>query len=103
MDIHGVEIDKVTIGVLCDDDLCSVQTIGQPSNVNNVIDGDSNAPLNDGTLDKGHVISLVIGVSSTVISVLIAVPTLIITIWRIYKCVKPKKANGMLKEPLMNT
>ena len=43
VDIHGVEIDKVTIGVPCDDDLCSVQTVGQPSNVNNVIDGDSNA------------------------------------------------------------
>ena len=103
VDIYGVEIDKVTLGVLCDDDLCLVQTVGQPSNVNNIIDGDSNALLDDGTLDKGHIISLVIGVSSTVISVLIAVPTLIIAIWRIYKCVKPNTANGMLREPFMST
>ena len=106
--IHGVEIDKVTIGVLCDDDLCLVKTLGQPTNNNNIA-GDLNASPDDQTLDKGHIISLVIGVSSTVISVVIAVPTLIVAIWSIYKCVKGdlkhgiKPSTAMLRESLINT
>ena len=89
VDIYGVEIDKVTVGVLCDDDMCSIKTLGQPTNANtSTIAGDSNSSPDDGSLDKGHIISLVIGVSSTVISVLIAIPTLIVAIWSIYKCVK---------------
>ena len=87
MDIRGVEIDKVTVGVLCDDDLCLVKPLEQPTNANTIA-GDSNSSPDDGSLDKGHIISLVIGVSSTVISVLIAIPTLIVAIWSIYKCVK---------------
>ena len=58
VDIHGVEIDKITIGVLCEDDLCSIKTLGLPTNDNTI------APPDDGNLDKGHIISLVIGVSS---------------------------------------
>lgn len=108
VDIHGVEIDKVTIGVLCDDDLCLVKTLGQPTNDNNIA-GDLNASPDDRTLDKGHIISLVIGVSSTIISVLIAIPTLIVAIWSIYKCVKgdhkhsTKPRTAMLRESLINT
>ena len=103
VDIHGVEIDKVTLGVLCEDDLCLVKAQGQPTD-DDSLGNDSNSPPNDGALDKGHIISLVIGVSSTVISVLIAVPTLIVAIRSIYKCVKgdtKKHSTGMLREPIL--
>ena len=43
MDIHGVEIDKVTVGVLCDDDLCLVKPLEQPT-IANTIAGNSNSP-----------------------------------------------------------
>ena len=66
MDIHGVEIDSPTVGVLCDDDLCLIKTIGQPTN-DNPTAGDSNSSPDDGKLDKRHIISLVIEVSFTAI------------------------------------
>ena len=102
VDIHGVEIDKVTIGVLCDDDLCSIKILGQSTNDNTI------APPDDGNLDKGHIISLAIGVSSTAISVLIAIPTLIVAFWSIYKCVKGdinhriKPSAAKLRDSLLN-
>ena len=109
VDIYGVEIDKITIGVLCDDDLCSIKTLGQPTNANtSTIAGDSNSSPDDGKLDKGHIISLVIGVSSTVISVLIAIPTLIVAFWSIYKCIKcdtkhrNKPSATILRDSLLN-
>ena len=107
VDIYGVEIDKVIIGALCDDDLCSIKLLGQPTNDNTA--RDSNASPDDQTLDKGHIISLAIGIPSTVISILIAIPTLIVAIWSIYKCVRVegkftiKPSTAMLRESLIRT
>ena len=103
VDMYGVEIDKVIIGVLCDDDLCSVNILEQPTNYN--IAGEPDDFPGDLTLDKGHIISIVVGVCSTVISALIAIPTLVVAIWSIHKCIKGEVKHSTnpskLSEPLI--
>ena len=90
MDMYGVEIDKVTVNPFCaeSDMECSVTILEVPTNVL----GHSTLTPDDQRWNKGHIISLAVGLSSTLAPVIIAIPTLIIAIWSMYKCVtEPSK------------
>lgn len=106
VDIHGVEIDKIVVGVLCGSEgACLVKIYGEP----NESQIRSESQQDEERWNRGNIISLAVGLTSTVISIIIAIPAFIAAVWSIYKC-----ANGgelrkkltvrisKLKEPLID-
>lgn len=109
VDIYGFETDEVILGAICDDGKCSVTITGHPDNDNDVQRQTTSPEGNKNYLNKSNVITLAVGVTSIVISIIIAIPTIIVAVWTIYKCVgnglrqrlKKKFSMILLKEPLL--
>lgn len=106
VDIYGIEIDNVIVGALCGNDGgCLVTILGEP----HVTNAHTNFPSEDNhPWSQGNIITLAVGVTSTLVSVLIAVPSVVVAIWSIYKCVNGEwprpltRRLKILKEPLVD-
>ena len=86
-DIYGVEIDKIEVGVLCGSEGdCSVKIDGAPTDQQGLSGESGGENWNTETI-----ISLAVGLISTAISTIIAIPAFILAVWSIYKCAKGGK------------
>lgn len=77
VDIHGFEIDEVTLGAICDHGKCLIKIIEHPDNDNGVQEDEKNS------WKRSTIIALSFGVLGLVISI----PPLILAFWKIYKCI----------------
>lgn len=107
VDKYGVEIDKIIVGVLCGaGEECLVTILGEPNDTQEHTS--YSAGENGHELDRENIISLAVGLTSTFVSVLIAIPSMVIAIWSIYKCIKGelpwrlKTRLTKLEEPLID-
>ena len=108
VDIHGYETDKLIVGVLCDDQKCSIKNNNIPEDAQNVQGHTTLQSGGEQVWNRQSIATLVVGVTSTFISIVIAIPTLIVAVWSIYKCIggefrdKIRKRLLALKEPLLH-
>ena len=107
VDVYGVEIDKIIVGVLCGTgEECLIVILGEPDNTQGHTSYSAGEDSHE--WNRGNIISLAVGLTSTFVSVLIAIPSVVIAIWSIYKCIKgelPQRLKARLiklKEPLIN-
>ena len=107
VDIYGVEIDKIIIGVLCGAGReCLVTILGAPNDTQKLTSYSAGEDSHE--WNRGSIISLSVGLTSTFVSVLFAIPSAIIAIWSIYKCINAKLPQRFearvtkLNEPLIH-